>query len=530
MRYGFALLVVAAAILQAAARPLPPPKHTISPLERLLSISKHHQQLGGDAVANCPYQPSSLVQLPSPLPDSIQEALAGVDSVLNATINTATLPGIAASITYNGQTLYSRGFGVVDKDSTIAPNGSTIFRIGSVSKVFAVIMIYQLYMSDVISSLDNPFSMYCPVFSIGNPFNSEPITLREMMAQLSGLPREAPCSPQMENDLNLCPVSTDTILERLQFQYLVFPPWTEPSYSNLAYALLGRCVLQTLYPDVSYEDYINQTILAPLGMVNTGFTFTDRVISQLATGYDVNGSPVPLYDLGWVGPAGQMYSTTDDLNILAEWLFNANASLALPSLGDLATEMALPLFVNADQKTGFGTPWEVQFTSNYTILFKGGNVDGYSALFSYVPQLQLGINVLFTGGVDEFSIGVELNNLLVPALVGVLKEIQPLFPYPPDPQVYQGGYTEVSTNSTAQIVTYNDQLVISTPLGNYYLSYWEPLRFQVQYDPSLAPCQSTQLSAFRGQWVYFDPPNDVNGTSPGFAIPGLLNGYYWKHN
>ena len=48
------------------------------------------------------------------------------------------------------------------------------------------------------------------------------------------------------------------------------------------------------------------------------------------------------------------------------------------------------VFVNADQKTGFGTPWEVQFISNFTVLFKGGNVEGYSALFSYVPKLQLG--------------------------------------------------------------------------------------------------------------------------------------------
>ena len=48
------------------------------------------------------------------------------------------------------------------------------------------------------------------------------------------------------------------------------------------------------------------------------------------------------------------------------------------------------VYVNRDQLTGFGTPWEIRFESNYTILRKGGNVDGYSALFSYIPDLQLG--------------------------------------------------------------------------------------------------------------------------------------------
>lgn len=48
------------------------------------------------------------------------------------------------------------------------------------------------------------------------------------------------------------------------------------------------------------------------------------------------------------------------------------------------------VYVNRDKLTGFGTPWEIVFDSNYTILTKGGNVMGYSALFAYVPELQLG--------------------------------------------------------------------------------------------------------------------------------------------
>ena len=53
------------------------------------------------------------------------------------------------------------------------------------------------------------------------------------------------------------------------------------------------------------------------------------------------------------------------------------------------------VFVNRDQLTGFGTPWEIQFQANYTVLRKGGNVDGYSALLSYIPDLKLGIKLTF---------------------------------------------------------------------------------------------------------------------------------------
>ena len=51
------------------------------------------------------------------------------------------------------------------------------------------------------------------------------------------------------------------------------------------------------------------------------------------------------------------------------------------------------MYVNRDQLTGFGTPWEIRFTANYTVLRKGGNIDGYSALFSYIPDLKMGENV-----------------------------------------------------------------------------------------------------------------------------------------
>lgn len=51
---------------------------------------------------------------------------------------------------------------------------------------------------------------------------------------------------------------------------------------------------------------------------------------------------------------------------------------------------ASAVFVNSDGISGFGTPWEILFLANYTILTKSGNIGGYSALLSFVPELQLG--------------------------------------------------------------------------------------------------------------------------------------------
>jgi len=45
---------------------------------------------------------------------------------------------MVAAVSYRGDTLWSKGYGVIDKKSTIVPDGDTIFRVGSISKVFSV--------------------------------------------------------------------------------------------------------------------------------------------------------------------------------------------------------------------------------------------------------------------------------------------------------------------------------------------------------------------------------------------------------
>jgi CubicO group peptidase (beta-lactamase class C family) len=71
----------------------------------------------------------------------------------------------------------------------------------------------------------------------------------------------------------------------------------------------------------TFEDYVQEAILDPLGMSNSGFTFTPEVIANLAKGYQTD-----LIDLGWQAPAGQMYCSARDLAQLATLLFRQNAA------------------------------------------------------------------------------------------------------------------------------------------------------------------------------------------------------------
>lgn len=48
--------------------------------------------------------------------------------------------------------------------------------------------------------------------------------------------------------------------------------------SNLAYALIGNCLVERFYSDLTYDQYVQKFILAPLGMTQTGFSYTSRFV------------------------------------------------------------------------------------------------------------------------------------------------------------------------------------------------------------------------------------------------------------
>jgi hypothetical protein len=91
-----------------------------------------------------------------------------------------------------------------------------------------------------------------------------------------------------------------------------------------------------------------------------------------------------------------------------------------------------------------------------------------------------GVNILFSGVVNEFSISNEVYHVLIPAMVEALTEFQATYPYPPDPEVYEGEYSLVGIPGqlNVSIVTFQDQLLMTGPF-NVFLAYRDPLHLQV---------------------------------------------------
>ena len=94
----------------------------------------------------CPQLPT-LLPLPKPRPERITEIFQKLESALNALVDKeSSLPAISMNVFYQDEILWSGHFGSkVYKQPGKKPNDSTVYRIGSVTKIFPVLKRYKLY-------------------------------------------------------------------------------------------------------------------------------------------------------------------------------------------------------------------------------------------------------------------------------------------------------------------------------------------------------------------------------------------------
>lgn len=472
----------------------------------------------------CPQLPS-LLSITDPIPERLSMALTKIGDYVNSVVNsTAQLPAISANIFYQNRTLWSSHYGSKDYKGENRPNDQTVYRIGSITKVFVVLMVYKFYEDGLIDSLDDPLNKYVPEFYIQNPYTNGNVTIRQIMSQMSGLPREAPC-------FYICNTTSAEQLQLLKNRSLVMPPGTMPSYSNLGYALLGRLLPEKLLRNQTFESWVSERILKPLYMTNTGFEITEGVQQNMAFPHVEDGSRMPFMTIYWIAPAGQMYSTLEDLTKLGR-IFTQPSKQTLFRPASL-WEIMSPVNVAPDGFTLWGAPWETQLLEHYVVRGKGGSIDSYTGFMTVVPELQLGMNLLISSN-TFMKPGVtpkmthDIYKILLPVINQTLFDLEDSSKFP-DPTPYVGNYTvnitdvitsEITTVSV-QVTAKDDVLVVrfyNPILPDFHVLYiGNKFIFQARFAPPFVSCLVERLGSYE-DFYFFD--FNENGVSTGFKIPG----------
>jgi CubicO group peptidase (beta-lactamase class C family) len=414
----------------------------------------------------------------------IRAVLAQIESDIEKGRQEKKIAGLSIAIVYDQQVLLAKGFGYADLDKKIPADPATVYRVGSVTKLFTALMLMQLRDAGKLN-LDDPIEKYLPQFKIKSRFpDARPATFRQVAAHYSGLPIEPPMDIEYQNPEKFPPVEEQ--LKSLKNVEMIVPAMSEFAYSNLGYNIMGLALARIAKQP--YNQYVDQRILKPLGMNQSGFALTASMKSHFAVGYNAAGPDGTFGKSSYpeVGmAAGMLYSSADDMSQFMSLFFREGPAGGKQVLGSYSLrEMTIPVAVSTDLRrdaegrplslwrTGSAIGWTVGLFDKEQLDYKPGGLRGFSCMVLINYARKLGMVVLMNTEGEPFNFAQPALKKLTPVVVKSLERNQgeALKQALPTWQKYIGRYVLTDSNaaravsfSEVDVSIVNQKLVLTVP-------------------------------------------------------------------
>lgn len=337
-------------------------------------------------------------------PESLGNAadLAAVmDSAMCEQLKAAWIAGAAAAVVDGDRIVFSSGYGYADfTNRTPVDAGTTMFRIGSVSKLFAWTSVMQLVEQETLDlTADiNDYLRGKPAIPATYP---QPITLRHLLTHTSGF-EENIGAIGLASTLEDLPTLEETITEHVPAR--VRPPSADfahgedAAYSNWGAALAGYIVERASH--AGFDDYVDEHIFRPLGMTHSTFREPLRPehTQHLSTGHrSEKGLPAcPPEFLHGLGPASSGSASAEDMaRFMRAHLRKDTADAAgilKPATLDLMQSRALSPH---PQLAGGAYGFNERYINGRKLLWHGGLTECFYTEFYLFPEQRLGLFVAY---------------------------------------------------------------------------------------------------------------------------------------
>ena len=239
------------------------------------------------------------------------------------------LPSVAAGLVRDGKLTWFGGAGEVDG---APPTDETQYRCGSISKTFVAVEVMRLRDEGLVD-LSDPITKHLP------ELGALRCDVAQLLSHTSGIRAET-AGPWWERTPG---IPFDSLVESsIRDADVLIRPGRRYHYSNVGFAILGELISRIR--GRSWDDVVDDELLRPVGMLRT----TTRPVRPYAPGYGVHPHAdvvlgEPEHDAASMAPAGQLWTTTDDLSRWSSVLAGLRPEILS---AEAAAEMREPLALN----------------------------------------------------------------------------------------------------------------------------------------------------------------------------------------
>lgn len=266
--------------------------------------------------------------------------------------------------------IFEKSYGLANRSFNIKNSPDTRFSINSISKTFTAVAV-------LILAKDNKVDLNTPIKSYLKELKaswSDSVTIHHLLTHTSGLPRESGVQPHHEK----------TFREQVNLvgqQSLLFSPGERYEYSNAGIILLGAIIERS--SGQTYEAFISQNVLQPLGLKNTGYYQGRNVVERLAVPYRLtpNGLEFAQRSKHYGDNAGGgLYSTPTDLYIFLKGLEEYKV------LPKKYIDLMFQSHVATGERDAEGYAWSIKYFGEEKIYFAAGSGYGTKSVIIRMPD------------------------------------------------------------------------------------------------------------------------------------------------
>lgn len=337
-------------------------------------------------------------------------------------IDQDAIPGISVALVDDQRVVWSQGFGFADVAAKRPATADTLYRVGSISKLFTSTAALQLVESAKLN-LDEPVQQRLPGFAprSWNNHGAVDITPRMLMTHHSGLQRDVAYSFQSPTPQRFSELAAGFD------SYLAYQPGQMLSYSNIGLTVLGSLVERL--SGRPFEQQVQRAVLDPLGMAHSAFETAVSPAAEMSRSYK-GRDELPAMALRDV-PASGLNSSANDLSRFMKMVFAGGQSNGHQVLKpETVAAMFLPqnVAVKLDFDTRIGLGWFLQSPDKASlqgggvVAEHGGAIDGYRSHVMILPDHKLGVVVLAnsaTGARPSQHIAEAILKLALEAKTGI---------------------------------------------------------------------------------------------------------------